>query len=248
MKRIFYLLFLLNFGTWAQETSLFEQGNAAYADQNYKLAVEKYQQILERGKTDVAVHFNLANAYYKLNEIAPSIYHYEKALQLAPNDEDVINNIVFARQMTVDALEVQPKTGFSKWVHSALAVLSTTGWAWAAIVFMVFFVLLFLLYYFSKGSLAKRLFFITGSFFFILAFVAVFMGFSRKDIEESRDYAIVFSEEVTVRNEPDERGEEIFYLHEGAKIRILNDFQQWYEFEIPGGNQGWLKKDAVKLL
>lgn len=248
MKKLFYLFFFFSFGLFAQGNSLFEQANAAYAEGNYELAIEKYNEILKRGKTDVAVHYNLANAHYKLNNIGPSIYHYEKALQLAPNDEDVLNNIIFARQMTLDAFEEEPRTGFSKLKFSVLSFFSTTGWAWAAIISILIFVALFLAYYFSSGSMKKRLFFISANLFLILAIVAVFMAFSRKEIEESKDFAVIFEDEVVVRNEPSERGEEIFLLHEGTKIRLLGEFQGWLEFELPNGSQGWLKKQTVKQL
>ncbi|HET7361476.1 MAG TPA: tetratricopeptide repeat protein [Salinimicrobium sp.] len=248
MKKLFYIFLFLGFGAFAQGNDLFREANAAYAEGNYELAVEKYQKILENGKTDVAVHYNLANAYYKLNQVGPSIFHYEKALQLAPNDEDVKNNIVFARQMTLDAIHEDPKTGFSKWVHSVISVFGASGWAWTAIVLMLFFVLLFLGYYFSHGSGKKRAFFIPSMFFLVLAIVAVFMGYSRQNLEESRNFAIVFSEEVEIKSEPNARSNDAFVLHEGTKIKILDDFQGWLEFELPNGNQGWIKQDAVKRL
>ena len=74
---------------------LFEQGNALYNDGNYTEAIEKYQAILKQGKHSAELYFNLGNSYYKLNNIAPSIYYYEKALQLAPDDKDILNNISF---------------------------------------------------------------------------------------------------------------------------------------------------------
>ena len=39
---------------------------------------------LKSGKESAEVYFNLGNAYYKLNRVAPAIYNYEKSLQLKP--------------------------------------------------------------------------------------------------------------------------------------------------------------------
>ena len=133
----------------AQNETLFEQGNTLYNDGNYTLAIEKYQSILDNGKHSAELYFNLGNAYYKLNNIAPSIYYYEKALQLAPNDKDILNNIAFARNMTIDDIATIPEIGFSKFVNSITNMMSFDAWAMMAVGFLILFVVLFLSYYFS---------------------------------------------------------------------------------------------------
>ena len=46
--------------------------------------------------------------HYKLNDIANSIYYYEKALLLNPNSETINNNLVFAQNMLIDKIEILP--------------------------------------------------------------------------------------------------------------------------------------------
>ncbi|HET8753500.1 MAG TPA: tetratricopeptide repeat protein [Salinimicrobium sp.] len=248
MKKLFYLLLFFNLGSFAQEASLFEQGNAAYAEGDYAEAVEKYNQILETGKTAAAVHYNLGNAHYKLNHIAPSIYHFEKALQLDPKDDDIRNNLAFAENMTIDAIEENPKIGFEKWKSSILNIFSASGWAWMGIICMLLFVGLFIAYYFSGKPSQKRLFWILGGIFLLLSITSVFLGFSQKEIQENSSFAIVFAEVAEIKSEPNERGSEVFVLHEGAKVRVLEDFQEWTKIEIANGNQGWISESAIKKL
>src|SRR5690554_2797315 len=112
MKQIIYsVLFIFSSVCFAQNTSLFDQGNALYNDGEYEQAILKYETILENGEHSAALYFNLANAHYKLNHIAPSIYYYEKALQLAPNDKEIKNNAAFAKNMTIDAIGTVPEVG-----------------------------------------------------------------------------------------------------------------------------------------
>ncbi|MEP2236706.1 MAG: tetratricopeptide repeat protein, partial [Maribacter sp.] len=80
-------LFTVLFCT-AQNTKLFEQATVAYNAGEYDKAITYYQDILDNGEHSAAVYYNLGNAYYKLNNIAESIYFYEKALLLSPNDEE----------------------------------------------------------------------------------------------------------------------------------------------------------------
>ena len=248
-KLIFLLLLLIGFSGTAQNTSnLFEAANQAYADGNYQQAAAQYNQILEGGETSAALHYNLANAYYKLNEIAQSIYHYEKALQLNPGDEDIQNNLEFANNMAIDAIEQQDPSGFMNIFDSTTSAFSPAGWGWVAIFCMVAFVVFFLVYYFSNRSVVKRILFITGIFFLLLAISSVVIAVIKQNIQQERSFAIIFSEEVEVKNEPNVRASEVFTLHEGAKVKITEDFQEWVEIELPNGNQGWIPASEVKRL
>ena len=109
MKQIFYILvFLISTMSFAQNKTIFEQANALYNDGNYTEALNKYTSILEHNEHSAELYFNIANAHYKLNNVAPSIYYYEKALLLKPNDKEILNNIAYARNMTIDAIEIVP--------------------------------------------------------------------------------------------------------------------------------------------
>ena len=93
---------------------LFGKGNIAYKDGNYQEAIDLYSKIEDQNLASVDLYFNMANAYYKLNKVGPSIYYYEKALQLDPQNEDVRTNLVFAKRLALDTIEELPKTLFQK--------------------------------------------------------------------------------------------------------------------------------------
>ena len=251
MKRIILLFLLVSLSlskAHAQAADLFQKANAAYAEGNYEAAVEAYEEILAGGQTAAGLHYNLANAHYKLNHIAPSIYHYEKALQLDPTDSDIRNNLQFAQNMTVDAIEAAPQDSFSRWWQSFLGSFSTTGWATLGIICMALFVLLFLAYHFSGIPLRKRIFLLSGMFFLFLALSSVSLGFIRAENLRNQNFAVVFAEEIGISSEPNERGEELFFLHEGTKVELLEDFQEWVKIELANGNQGWIRREAIKIL
>lgn len=249
MKQTIYLLLLfISTLSFAQNETLFTEANQAYADENYEVAVSKYEKILDDGYSSKAVYFNLGNSHYKLNNVGPSIYYYEKALMLDPSDEDTQNNITYSRQMTIDAIDTVPKTGVSKLVNNIIGKLSVSGWAWLAVVASITFVVLMLLYYFASASLKKRLFFIFGSLSVIIAIVAIVFAFQQQDVMENQEYGIIFPEEVTVRAEPNPRAEQLFLLHEGTKARILYDFDDWRKIELADGKQGWMLKAEIKAL
>ena len=245
---LFYFLMLCCIPLMAQNEALFEEANADYNEGNYQEALGSYQQILSNGETSAALYFNLANTHYKLNNIAPSVYYYEKALQLKPNDSDIENNLEFARNMVIDDIEEVPETGLSKMVNNTISKLSFDGWAWMAIVSSVIFAIFFLLYYFSAGAKFKRLFFGVSILFLIVSIGSVAFAYQQQSMIENSQYAIIFAEEVPVRSEPNLRSNELFLLHEGTKLKVLETFQDWIKLELSNGAQGWMTKNEVRFL
>lgn len=249
MKSFFIILITLFSSLCvAQNQTLFEQGNTLYNKGKYALAIEKYEAILETGNHSEGVYFNLGNAHYKLNHIAPSIYYYEKALQLAPNDQDIKNNLSFAKNMTIDAIEVIPVSGFSKLLKSITGVMSFDSWAKLAVGSVIMFAIIFLIYYFTYSTLKKRIAFITSNIFLFLAAIALVIAFHKYNVDKKDKPAIIFAQETVIKSEPNNRSQELFRLHEGTKVQILDTVSQWKEIKLADGKTGWIQNEDIKKL
>lgn len=249
MKKAFYiLLFLLSSISMAQNETLFEQGNALYNDGNYTEAIEKYQAILKQGKHSAELYFNLGNSYYKLNNIAPSIYYYEKALQLDPDDKDILNNIAFARNMTIDVVDTIPEVGLSKIINNITNMMSFDAWSKMAVGLVIVFVILFLSYYFSYASTKKRIAFVISLTSIILACTSLSFAYHKYNLEKNNKPAIVFAKESQIKSEPNLRSSEAFKLHEGTKVQILDTVNNWKRIKLADGKTGWIVSDDIKAL
>ncbi len=231
-----------------QSNVLFEKANEAYNSGNYPEAVSRYQEVLKNGEESAELYFNLGNAHYKLNNVAESIYNYEKALLLDPADQIIKNNLEFANNMVIDEIKEVPKSGLSNFLNNAISIFSYNGWAWIAIVGLAIFAILFLLYYFSIASKWKRTFFTSAITIAILSFISLIFAFHLNNVAQNNKFAIVFAEEATVRNEPNLRGNELFLLHEGTKVQVLNTFQDWMQLELANGSTGWMLESEAKTL
>ena len=249
MKHLIYILAILVTSiAFAQNETLFDQGNALYNDGNYEEAISKYQSIIDNGKHSSELYFNLGNAHYKLNHIAPSIYFYEKALQLKPNDKEIKNNIGFARNMTIDAVDAIPEVGFSKFINDISKSLNFERWGMVAIGLVVLFVILFLTYYFASASFKKRLAFIGSITSLVLTFLALFFAYHNYDLMEKDQPAIVFAQETLVKSEPNLRSTESFKLHEGTKVQVLDTVKSWKKIKLADGKTGWISANDIKIL
>ncbi len=233
---------------FAQNGPLFEQGKELYKAEKYQEAVNSWMKILENKHHSADLYFNLGNAHYKLNNIGPSIYYYEKALALAPNDSDIKNNLAFAQNATVDDIEPLPQTIFNKWYSNLAEILTFEGWAKAVVVFSVVFAVLFLLYYFSFSEERKRLFFVTSMLSILLFGIALSMAFSTYKDTINNQPAIIFSESIEVKEAPSLGSETSFTLHEGTKVQIKEKDADWALIEIANGKDGWIPLSDLKEL
>ena len=243
---IFWLLCLIGF---SQNTESFKQANDLYNSGYYKEAIGRYDSILASNQHSAEMYFNLANCYYKLNEIGPSIFYYEKALQLSPNDSDILNNLGYAQKMTIDAIQEVPESGVSKLLNKTLNRLSVDGWATRCVGLSFLVVILFLGYYLSYSETKKRLFFISSCGVLIVLFISLGLLFKKDSLDNNTHPAIVFVKEAEVKSEPNLRSETSFTLHEGTKVLVIEDYNDdWLKIKLLNGKTGWMTRSELKAL
>ena len=249
VKKAATLLFFC-IGLWAnaQDDELFKNGCEAYNDGRYEKAIGDFLQILDNGRHSAELYYNLGNAYYKLNQVAPSIYYYEKALLLKPGDKETMNNLGYARNMALDAIEPLPETALSKIYNRLTGMLSFDQWGYLAVVLMLLFVAFFIAFYYLDYAPRKRLALVLGGFFLVLALVSVAMAYLRYGDFKADRPAIVFADELTVRSEPNDRSQSAFELHAGTKVQLLDRLNDWQEIRIADGQVGWVPMDGVRPL
>jgi tetratricopeptide (TPR) repeat protein len=249
MKKILFLLFMIANTINAQNVdTLFVSANELYRNGAFKEAIKKYKKIESQEMVSSELYLNLGNAYYRLNKVGPTIFYYEKALKLNPLNVDVKNNLVFAKRLALDNIEEVPKTVFQKFNTNYLQKLSYNEWAIVAVVFSFSTSIFFLFFYFEYSSRKKRIYFTTSGISLILLIFSVFITYSQYSLTKKNKEAIVFVQKTEVRNAPTLNSEEIFTLHEGTKVIVLDAIDNWKKIKLVDGKQGWIIADEIKLL
>ncbi|KVV13283.1 tetratricopeptide repeat protein [Flavobacterium sp. TAB 87] len=244
MKNILFLFLFITQVLFAQ--SSFEKANDLYTNLKYQEAASAYEDILKTEKLQSAdLYFNLGNCYYKLNQVAPSIYNYEKALFLRPNDAAALNNLKFAKKLTIDEIKDVPKVGFAKLVQNFTGIFTYNTWAWICVALSFCFLFCFIGYYLSQLTLAKRLYF-TGMFLLIFVLLLSFSAaISEKHFFNNNRPAIVFAEITEIHSEPQKGASVIVVLHEGAKLYVKETLNSWKKIELTDGTEGWIEASAI---
>jgi len=60
--------------------------------------------------------------------------------------------------------------------------------------------------------------------------------------------AIVFDSEVQIKAEPNKRSEAVFVLHEGTKVNVLDELNEWKKIKLVDGKTGWVTSESIKML
>ena len=244
MKHLVYIVvFITSFG-FAQ--SGFEKGNVLYQKGQYEQAIQAYESVLDSHQQSAELYFNLGNCYYKLHQVAPSIYNYEKALVLAPEDTDITNNLKFAQKLTIDEVKDVPKVGFAKLLRDFTGMYPFNTWAWIWVVFGFLFLGFFIGYYFSPTTLSKRIFFFGMFLWLIFLFLSIGAGIFEKNHFINERPAIVFAEVTDVKSEPQKASPATFILHEGTKVFVEETLGKWKKIELTDGTEGWIEAVAIR--
>ena len=251
MRNILIVLCLMFFGNVFSQSSNQEYFNNAvelYNEGDYKKAIESFLIILENGEHSESLYFNLGNSYYKLNDIANSIFYYEKALQINPSNKDVLNNLSFSQNMLIDKIENLPKNQVVQFLNYISNMLSINQWLYIGILFLYFFVIVFLVFYLSSNSTTKKNFFISSLLFSILAILSISIGVNKYENKKDRIEAIIFENKIDFRSEPNYRSEVLFNLHAGTKVIVLEQLNDWVQIEVKDGNKGWIELQSIKKI
>ena len=170
---IYCCLFFSGFAFSQTENELnFKSGVELYNNGNYNEAINSFVKIINNGEHSGSLYFNLGNSYYKLNDTPNSIYYFEKALKLNPNDKDIINNLTYSQNMLIDKIELLPSNQLSDFLNSISMFFSVNQWLSIGIVLIYIFLILFILYYFKRDSNSKKkiLYIFINSFLYFYSF------------------------------------------------------------------------------
>lgn len=248
-KLILNILLLFTIGIFSQsKEELFNQANSDYRNGKFEQAIGQYKKIMEQGYQSAELYFNMGNSYYKMSQTAPAIFYYEKSLLLNPKFEDAKNNLAYAQRMSIDIIEPLPQTIFQKFNEQIIYPIAPKIWAWITIFFAFVSVVSIIFYTISYNTNRKRLFFVLSFILLAMFLLALSMGIKAKHHENNYNPAIIFAKEVQIKSEPSMSGEDTFVLHEGTKVFVLEDEENWVKIRLADGKTGWLTKENLKLI
>ncbi|MBD78728.1 MAG: hypothetical protein CL840_07400 [Crocinitomicaceae bacterium] len=225
---------------------LVEAGNKAYDESKYDSAITFYSQVVNADFQSATLFYNLGNAYFKDMQLAPAIYYYEKALKLSPSDADIKFNLEMANSQITDKMPKKPVPILDRGFIMVSSLLTPNSWGVLTVVLLVLAIGLFASYLLSSSVSIKRLSFFGSLGLTCICFTSGIIGQMVKSNLITKDQAIVFVSTLTVKSEPRLNSADLFVIHEGTKVAVLEDGEKWLRIALPDGNEGWARADDVK--
>jgi len=240
--------FNITFAFSQNEEQIFQQGNEYFVQKQFDKAIESYRQLINSGYEGTSLFYNLGNAYYRSGKIGYAILYYEKALRLSPGDEDIKHNLALANLKTIDKLESLPQFFLFDWWEGLLALFSTSGWTIISYIFYILFIFSVGFYFYAKNVLQQKIVLIsglTGLLFLIFSCSLLMIKLNR---ELNVKNGIVIENTVNVKLSPDPASNDAFIVHEGLKIRLEDEVDNWVKIRLEDGKVGWIQEDNAKVI
>ena len=248
MKKSTILLIFLFYFSCNSFCNDLKDAEKAYDSKNFKISIQHYQKLINEGYKSYQLYFNLGNSYYRNNELGKAIYYYELASKSNPADDDIKINLAIATSKTIDKVNSKENFFITAIKTNILSSFSTFTWSIFTISFISLASILFFIFINSNNILIKRISFIGTCFCFILFTLSYFLGYTSLKSKSENKFAIITSKEIKILNEPTISGISKFNLHEGTKIRVVENKGEWILIKLDNGNEGWIKTTDVGII
>ena len=247
-KLILYLIFGFSSYCIAGNQELILAGEKAYDAKKYKEAIEHYEKLVGNGFKSWKLYYNLGNSYYRDKQLGKAIYNYELARKLNPNDEDVRINLGIATTKTIDKIDSKENFFISAVKSNLLSSLDTRGWAWLGVLCLFLFCSSLFMFINSEKTKIKRITFFIIILFLLSFCTTYFLGYSAYKSKNENKFAILTSKESKIMNEPSNTSNSKFTLHEGTKVRVIENNGDWTLIKLDNGNEGWLRSADIGVI
>lgn len=245
------LLFLsssLNLAAKESADVIFSKANTLFQKQDFEGAVKVYKEVLLYDSTSTEVWFNLGNAYYRLGDFPKAILSYERAKKISLGDEDIEFNLRVANLHITDKIDPLPRIFYLTWIDDASYLFSLYEWA-IAIVVLFFLIIIFTLSYFLIPSIVvRKASFYLGALSLLLIISSYALALHQQHLLFGTERAIITSASVYVKSSPDEKGTDLFILHEGTKVDLLDELNGWKKIRIANGSIGWVNENTFEVI
>jgi tetratricopeptide (TPR) repeat protein len=249
MKKHSIILFALLFSLslWAQDARM-ANANQLYAASNFTESIAAYEDILKTGVESEALYFNLGNAYYKTGQLPLAILNYERALLLDPNDKDIQYNLELANSQIADRINAVGEFFLSTWVKKFVSLGDSNTWAWMGVLLLAMALIALGLFMYANTTLVKRMGFLTGIILILLSITTLSFSYTQKNRQLNRSEGIVFAPTLNVKSSPDTSGTDLFVIHEGTKVKVLEKLGSWLKIVIKDGSEGWIPANEIEII
>ena len=229
--------------------SLWNAATAAYGDGRWADAAKGYNSIASLGLESADLYCNIGDCYFKGDDVPHAILFYERALKLDPSCSDAWYNLGIASSRIQDRIDAVPEFILVQWWRKLCYVIDSDNWAIVALVFFALALAMLLLFLLGRTAAERKGGFFTSIACVLLMAIALWFSLWQRSDYLKADTAIVMRPVSSVKSAPSaESSTDLFVLHEGTKITILDEVGQWWNVSLADGRQGWMLSSDMEVI
>ncbi|MFT4063033.1 MAG: tetratricopeptide repeat protein [Edaphocola sp.] len=225
---------------------LLQQANKLYNAKQYDSAAKVYGTLLDTYPESAGLHYNLGNVYYRKNQVGKAILHYEKARLLAPNNKEIVDNLILANARIQNPIAQAPPFFFEKWWQGLVHGLSVNAWATLALLFLTATLALAVYVRRKRGQVAYSGRWI--SFAAVLFVITGCMAWFAYEASLGGKRAVVTEMSVPLLNAPQTNAKTIMALPEGTVVDVDASQGGFTAVTLPDGRKGWVALGSVEAI
>lgn len=229
--------------------SLWTAGVQAYTDGKFSDASAAWTSIEESGQKSAKLYYNLGNAWFKQGNYPKAILNYERALRLDPSYSDDRYNLEFTSNFVQDKIEPVPEFILKSVARKVCYVMGSNAWAVIFLVLLAAALVMGLLFLLGSSVGKRRAGFYCGIVLLLLSAGALSFSIWQKSDSVKTDTAIVMSPVSSVKSSPSSgSSKDLFVIHEGTKVTILDEVGTWRNISLADGRQGWIPASDIEII
>lgn len=229
--------------------SLWTAGVQAYTDGKFSDASAAWTSIEESGQKSAKLYYNLGNAWFKQGNYPKAILNYERALRLDPSYSDARYNLEFTSNFVQDKIEPVPEFILKSVARKVCYVMGSNAWAVIFLVLLAAALVMGLLFLLGSSVGKRRAGFYCGIVLLLLSAEALSFSIWQKSDSVKTDTAIVMSPVSSVKSSPSSgSSKDLFVIHEGTKVTILDEVGSWKNIALADGRQGWITSNELEVI
>ena len=229
--------------------SLWTAGVQAYTDGKFSDASAAWTSIEESGQKSAKLYYNLGNAWFKQGNYPKAILNYERALRLDPSYSDARYNLEFTSNFVQDKIEPVPEFILKGVARKVCYVMGSNAWAVIFLVLLAAALVMGLLFLLGSSVGKRRAGFYCGIVLLLLSAGALSFSIWQKSDSVKTDTAIVMSPVSSVKSSPSSgSSKDLFVIHEGTKVTILDEVGSWKNIALADGRQGWITSNELEVI
>jgi hypothetical protein len=227
----------------------FARANELYQQENYQEALDIYQQIHASGIKNEKLEYNIASCYYRLGQAGLARLHFEKALLLAPGDEDTRYNIEFIeKRFLKKTLRQENFVSMDRFLWNLVTAFPPVITLWTGIIAFIIIFLLVTVKMVVPKLLPPALRWTVTIVLAIVVVISFSISFTREMLLNDHSYGIIVKAGVGVLSSPAADAHSRFPAPEAIKVRIARTQAEWVEIVLPNGSKGWVQESELGII